>query len=285
MPGKLTFGIAPGLAVWLLCASVTAETTPLRFGIFPRLNAEIMVRDFTPLVRVLSQSLERELRVETDKDFDSFMQRVYDREFDIVHLNQLQYLQAHRRAGYRVIAKICENPECMIQAVIVTRRDAGIRRVADLRGKTIAFGDRTAMVSYVLTRSILDAAGLAPGQYREIFTKNPANALLAVYNGAAEAAGVGLPVFERPEIHERLDVARLQRLALSQPIPALPVAVRADLDPQLTRRLLQSLLALERDAEGRGVLRGIRAQRFAAASDWEYRNVKLLTAETSDGAR
>jgi hypothetical protein len=49
---------------------------PFTFGVFPRWNAQITVRDFGPLARELGSALGEPLRVETDKDFPSFMARV-----------------------------------------------------------------------------------------------------------------------------------------------------------------------------------------------------------------
>lgn len=249
---------------------------PLTFGVFPRLNAQIMVRNFAPLAHTLSQALGREVRVETDKDFNSFMARVRAGEFDIVYLNQLQYVQAHQAAGYIAIAKLCESPECTIAAAIVVRNDSGIKKVADLHGKTIAFGDRNAMVSYILARNTLQMAGLASDQYRMIFTKNPPNALFAVYNSEAQAAGIGLSMFSRPEIMQRIDKTQLRVLIESKPIPQLPLAVRRDLDPQIVHNILKVLLQLHRQVEGIPILKKLNAERFEVANDAEYAMVKSL---------
>ena len=258
-----------------LCAP-NARVAPLSFGVFPRWNAHIMVRDFTPLARILSQVLEREVRVETDKDFESFMRRVYAGEFDIVYLNQLQYVQAHAVAGYVAIAKLCESPACTIAASIVVRNGSGVNQISDLRGKTVAFADRTAMVSYYLASATLRMAGLDPSEYHVIFTKNPPNALFAVYNGAAQAAGVGSLVFSRPEILQRVDLKRLRVLAESQAIPQLPVAVRGDLDAQLTRRILDVLIDLPQRKDGAAWLKKLNAERFEMANDTEYAMVKSI---------
>ncbi len=261
-----------------------AEDPPLRFGVFPRSSPQIMVRNYSPLARALSIALDRQVIIETDKNFVSFMQRVYAKEFDLVYLNQSQYVKAHRTAGYRVIAKICESPACTISAQIITRDDSGLNQISDLRGKTIAFGDPEAIVSYVLAKSILRDAGLEPGDYRQIFTKNPPNALLAVYNGTAQAAGIGAPVLQRPEILRHVDVKRLHVLASSQPIPQLPLAVRGDLDPRLVRRLLAALLELPGTPDGPAILARAGALRFEAASDAEYAAVVRLLAEQTDVA-
>ncbi len=262
-----------------------AEAPPLLFGIFPRSSPQIMLRNYTPLARALSIALGRRVVIETDKNFFSFMQRVYAKEFDLVYLNQSQYVKAHRIAGYQAIAKICESPACTINALIVTRDDSGLNQVSDLRGKTIAFGDPEAVVSYVLAKSILHSAGLVTSDYQEIFTKNPPNALLAVYNGTAQAAGIGAPLLQRPEILRKVDVKRLHVLAESQPIPQLPLAVRGDLDPRLVRRLLAALLELPAAAGGPAVLEKMGALRVDAATDTDYAVVIRLMADQAHVAR
>ncbi len=277
------------LWLWLLlalqCSSAFgAGDPPLRFGVFPRWNAQSMVREFAPLARVLSAALGRKVVIETDKSFDAFMERVHRREFDLVHLNQLQYLEARQQAGYTAIAKLCESPECTMSALIVTRADMPIREIADLRGKTVAFGDRNAMVSHVLAREVLRAHGLQPTDYHAVFTRNPPNALLTVYNGAADAAGMGSPVFRRPEITRRVDVRKLRVLAESEPIAPLPIAVRTDLEPALVQRLLSTLQSLQDMPDGADALRHIGANHFAPASDSDYSALKTLTTLKTDAA-
>jgi phosphonate transport system substrate-binding protein len=265
------------LALLLFCGvSMAADPGVLRFGVFPRWNAQQMVREFTPLAQLLTRSLGHEVRIETDKDFDAFMKRVYAREFDVVHLNQLQYLRAHSQAGYQVIAGLCESPECTIRALIVARSDAGLREIGDLRGKAVAFGGRDAMVSHVLARELLRRRGLPPEDYKTVFTTNPPNALLTVYNGEAEAAGVGSGVLQRSEITRRVDVARLRILAESEAIPPLPVAVRNDLDSQLVQRLREALLGMADIAGGESALARIGAIRFAPVKHEDYEALQSL---------
>ncbi len=270
------------VAVALLLAtagSARADETPLTFGIFPRWNAQTTVRDFTPLATWLGQELGRPVHIETDKDFDSFMNRVYAGKFDLVHLNQLQYVQAHQKAGYRVIAKMCENASCTIKAIIVTRHDTAISTVTDLRGKIIAFADPGAMVSHVLAKSLLREQGLKPTQYSTIFARNPPNALLAVYNAEADAAGVGESVLQREEIKQLVDLNQLRVLVQSRPIPHLPIAVSANLDKTLARRIRQILTDLAKRPGGRRILDHIGIDRFEEAGDREYDVVRRLSRD------
>ncbi len=259
-----------------------ADLKPLTLGVFPRWNAQITVRDFTPLAELLGRELSRSVQIETDKDFDSFMRRVYAKEFDIVHLNQMQYIQAHEKAHYRVIAKICDNPECVIKAVIITRKDRNLTKLSDLKGKIIAFGDPGAMVSHVLAKSLLRESGIMPTQYSTIFAKNPPNAVLAVYNGEADAAGVGLKVLNKPEIRQSIDIGQFHTLAQSRPVPHLPIAVNPSMNGELSRRIQKVLTNLSQRADGRAALKKLGLDRIEAAKDYEYDTVRTLIHEGND---
>jgi len=282
MNRKATWPWITAIVLYAVAGTVALAGQPITLGIFPRWNAQITVRDFTPLAELLARELGRPVRIETDKDFDSFMRRVYAQEFDIVHLNQMQYIQAHDKARYRIVAKICDNPACTIKAVIITRKDRNITKLNDLKGKIIAFGDPGAMVSHVVAKSLLRESGIKSIQYTTIFVKNPPNAVLAVYNGEADAAGVGWQVLQRPEIRQRIDVSQFHILAESRPLPHLPIAVRSGMDTKLMRKLQKILTSLPQRAGGREALKKLGIDRIEIAKDYEYNPIRTLIEEEKD---
>jgi phosphonate transport system substrate-binding protein len=277
---RISLGWLPFIwAILWPCPAATESSASLSFGVFPRWNAQLTVRDFAPLATILARELGRPVRIETDKNFEAFMARVLAGEFDVIHLNQFQYLSAKRHSGYRAVAKVCESRDCTIRALIVTRDASDIKALTDLRGRTIAFGDPGALVSFTVATSMLREVGLAPGDYRSIFTKNPPNALLAVYNGEADAAGVGSSIYDRPEIRRRVDLRQLRVLAQSAPLPGLPVAVRDGLGVQIAERIQKILTDLPSLPGGPEALRTIGADRFDAADDRDY---EALQPESAD---
>jgi phosphonate transport system substrate-binding protein len=124
---------------------------------------------------------------------------------------------------------------------------------------------------------------LPPEEYHTVFTTNPPNALLTVYNGEAQAAGIGSTVLQRPEITRRIEVEKMLILAESEAIPPLPLAVRADLDSDLVQRLRVALLAMRDTADGPAALSLIGANRFALFTHNDYAALQDL-AEQEDHA-
>jgi phosphonate transport system substrate-binding protein len=255
---------------------------PLRLGIFPRYNYTETLRAFTPLAGHLARVLDRRVELETASDFSTFWQAVAARRYDIVHFNQYHYIKAHREQRYEVIVRNREGGSDTINGALVVRRDSGIGRLADLKGKRILFGGgRDAMQAYILTTHLLRRAGLKAGDYVELFAVNPPNAVIATYQRHADAAGAGDRVLVMPVVTEHINSEEMKLLAVSEAVAQLPWAVKAELDPELRQRIRAALLALNDNESGRAVLAAARLTGFAAARDADYDPHRHIVLEVS----
>ena len=248
-----------------------AEDGSLILGIFPRRNFQETLDSFTPLTNYLEKKTGRSIEIDTAKDFDSFWLGVLDRRYDIVHYNQYHYIRSHRDLGYEVILTNEEFNRPTIAGAISARNDGGLKSLKDLRGREVIFGgDRSAMMSYIVATYLLRMAGLKAGDYTEKFAKNPPNAQLAAYYGQAAAAGVGDVINELPIVRTKIDVSKMQFLAVSEQLAHLPWAVRGDMDPKLRETIVKSLLRLRQTPEGRNVLKAAKLTGLRAATDRDF---------------
>lgn len=258
----------------LLSAALTAAPPPeppLTLSIFPRRDAMLTMRLFTPLARYLEGRLGRRVELRTAADFEAFRQGLETRRPDLVHLNQYHYIQMHVSLGYQALVQNEEFGETRIRGALYVRRDSAIDQVAQLRGRRIIFGgDRSAMMSYIVPTSLLREAGLEAGAYRELFATSPPNAVIATYLGQADAGGAGEVVLQLPNVRAKLDPAGLRRLARSAPLSHLPWAVRPGLATTLKDRLRSLLLGLKDTPEGRAVLASAQLTGFNPATDSDY---------------
>lgn len=276
--------LAPILALLLAWPPVTAVAADeLVIGIFPRRDAALTMRLFRPLAEYLSGALGRDVRIETAADFAHFRARLDEARFDLIHVNQFQYIHAHERLGYSAIAQSEELGESAIRGAIVVRADSGIDRIAALRGKTVLFGGgREAMMSYIVPAWLLQRGGLGPDDYQQAFAVNPPNAVLAVFLERADAAGTGEIVRRLPVVAKRIDTTALRVLAQSEPLPQLPWAVHARLDQATAERLRALLLGMGASPEGRDVLETARLTGLNPASDADYDAHRAIIAELGE---
>jgi len=261
------FGAVLGLGY---CASSSAAGE-LVIGVFPRVDAVETNRMFQPLARHLSEILGQPVVLETSKDFESFLNGVAQKRYDLVHFNQYHYIKSHKDQGYQVILKNIEQGKDTLGAAIVVRADSNLRSVSDLKGKKVVFGgDRSAMQAYVSTTYLLRKGGLKKGDYVEEFSKNPPNAVMATFFKQADAAGAGDHVLQIPTLAKQINIQQMRYLVTGDSLPHLPWAVKGDMPRELRTRIQQVMAGLNKTEEGKALLKRTTYDGFSAATDADY---------------
>jgi phosphonate transport system substrate-binding protein len=263
-------------------AVARAAGRPLTFGVFPRLNYPR--ERFMPMATYLGERIGREVQLVTAKNFEAFWAGVVERRYDIAHYNQYHYIRSAR--AYRVVAHIEELDKSTITGVVFVRRASGITSLAQLRGRTVIFGGgEDAMMSYITIRHQLLKAGLKKDDFKSLFAVNPANALLALGRGMADAAGAGDGVPALRAVREAIDVSELTALSESLPLLQLPIAVRRDMPDRLGAAIQSALLDLNKSERGRKVLASALMTGMGKAEDKDYDPHRRMAREVfeSDG--
>lgn len=252
--------------------TVVAQHEPYIMGILPRTSAKETHSRFLQMARYLSAEIGREVRLETARDFESFWRAVATKRYDIVHFNQLHYIKSKKLYGYDVILKNEENGKVTIAAAIATIKSSDVTTIAQLSGKTISFGGgNSAMVSYIAAKYLLAEHGLASGDYKEEFSLNPPNALLAVYYGQADAAGVGDVAMNMISLSRNIDVDQIVYLAKGEDLPQLPWATKGTMPTGERMAVTNALLRLNTGEKGKQILNqaGLTGLRTAVDADYD----------------
>lgn len=276
------------LAVLLLwpvcCVSVLAKShthdDELLMGVFPRRNAAETIASFEPMAKYLSEQLGRPVHLVTSMTFAAFWHNVEMRRYDIVHFNQYHYVKSHRLYGYDAILKNEENGESTIAASVIVRKDSGLEKVTDLKGKRIVFGGGpTAMQSFIGTSYLLQQGGLKEQDYQTVFARNPPNAILATYYRQADAAGTGDKVLNFKLFNNAIDRGQLKYLVKGRQLPHLPWAVSDDMPDSLRIRIQEALAGLDKTPAGRKILSSAHMTGLRIARDIEYNQHRLIIRE------
>ncbi|MEJ2426498.1 MAG: PhnD/SsuA/transferrin family substrate-binding protein, partial [Candidatus Thiodiazotropha sp.] len=117
---------------------------------------------------------------------------------------------------------------------------------------------------------------LAAGDYQEVYAINPPNAVLATYLGRADAGGAGEVVRRLPVVTSKIDVQQLDLIAVSEPLPHLPWAVKAEMAPDMKARLQEILVNLKATEEGARVLKKARLTALNPVTDKAYDAHRLI---------
>lgn len=176
------------LALLLLpSASMASGKAELSVGIFPYVSPGQLVTFHTPLKDYLAKSLKRPITLVTAPDFNSFVERTSQGQYDIIitapHLGRF----AETHDGYKRLAQTGHN----VQGIVLTRKDSGIQKIEDLRGKTIMIAQPVSII-YQMAEHLLQEKGLVPGESVTIIeTRTHNNSMYAPLRGEADASVTG----------------------------------------------------------------------------------------------
>jgi phosphonate transport system substrate-binding protein len=168
-------------------SAMASEKTPLTLGVFPYVTPVQLTQFHTPLKDYLAKSLERPVTLVTAPDFDSFIERTREGQYDIIitapHLGRL----AETRDGYKRLAQTRH----VVQGIFLTRKDSNIYKIEDLRGKNVMIAQRVSLI-YQMSERLLREKGLVPGESVTIIeTRTHNNAMQAPLRGEADASVTG----------------------------------------------------------------------------------------------
>ena len=148
-------------------------------------------------------------------------------------------------------------------SIIFTKRDSGVRRLEDLKGKTLVFEDAGSTSGYLLPKLFMQRQGLKlteKGRFSPdntttdvgyFFARTQEKLVEAVLTKQAAAGAFSNDDFDALEEKKKAEIASL---AQTDRLPRHLLSVRGDLAPGLVGRLEKILLAMDDDAEGRKVL-------------------------------
>jgi phosphonate transport system substrate-binding protein len=227
-----------------------ATAGELRIAFIPQENPDKLVKDVRPVAEDLGRRLGVKVIPSVVLDYAAVVEALRANRADVAFMGPLQYVLSHQHSGATAILGEKYNGKPTYQAKIFVRKDSGLRSLADLKGKRIAFVDPISSSGYMYPLSMFREAGVMPAAqkpesyFRRIyFAGGDEQAIRAVHNRFADAAGVSeySLLLLRPE--ERDSVVAI---ATSKPIRSHCVVVRRGLDPQLVEKIKSYLLSLER---------------------------------------
>lgn len=149
------------------------------------------------------------------------------------------------------------------RSLIFTKRDSGITRIEDLRGKVIAFEDRESTSGYFLPKVLLLKKGfkvtekpglnakVAPKEIGYVFELADRTIMDLVLANQVAAGAVSNDDYGTLDEKTKAAIAIL---AQSETLPRHLVSTRKNLDPAVKNRLTTILLSMNQDEEGRRIL-------------------------------
>jgi phosphonate transport system substrate-binding protein len=156
------------LAAAALCGGMAARAADgaLRFGVgLFQPDREKNEATYRPLAQYLSQKLGRAVELRTVDTWEGLAKSLANGETDIALMGPWGYVLANHVAGAQVVSTIEYDGKPEYFAIMITHPDSGIKTIADLKGKTFAFGDKGSTSGYLIPLHHLMTQGIDPEKY------------------------------------------------------------------------------------------------------------------------
>lgn len=254
----------------VLRVAMAPETTP----------AEQAVR-FEPLGQFLETRFKMRVKWVPVASEAFAVRALLNREADLVWLNGLSYVQAVVRAGDRVVPLVQREEDQKARSVFITKASSSIKKLPDLKGRTLSLGPSASTADNLMPRSALIAAKLRPdADLTAVPAANAAAVVAAVVAGQAEAGALGLAAWERLVADKQVDPAALKVFFTTPVYTDHTWAVLADLPEGSRKAITGGMLVLEAVKGGREILKAQRAHRYTETKDAGYAAVRAAAEQT-----
>lgn len=261
-----------------------SEVRQYSFAIHPLHNPEMLLERYGPIVDYLNRHVEdAHFVLEASRNYEEFDRKLYAGKLDFALPNPYQTLNSLKH-GYHVFGKMGDDHN--FTGIWLVRRDGGIRKVGDLKGKKVSYPAKTALAATMMPQYYLHTHGIDVNRDVEnLYVGSQESSIMNVYLGEVAAAAtwpIPWMLFQKEHPDK---AAQLELIWQTEPLINNGLVARDDMPPELVERVATLLATLHENAEGRALLAQLPISRFERANDATYDVVRSFLDTFSRSVR
>jgi len=242
------------LAVLALAAALVAPPAALaqgagvlRVSAIPDEAPTELQRKFKPLGDYLKQATGLDVRFVPVTDYAAVVEGLATNKLDLAWLGGFTYVQARLRTHGGVVPIVQRAEDAKFTSRFIVPTNSTAKTLADLKGKTFAFGAPSSTSGSLMPRYFLLQAGIDPERdFKSVAFSGAHDATVAfVAAGRAEAGVLNASVMDKLVESKNANVEKVRVLAITPPYFDYNWTVRPGLDPAVTKKLTDAFLKLD----------------------------------------
>ena len=275
--------IAIALAAAAHAAGCAAADAPLTLAFTPSRDPTALQEAGDAFAKTLTRLSGVPIRAQVASDYAGVVEALRSRRVDLAFVHPVGYVLANREAGCLILVRDIWQGKTAYTARFYVRKDSGIRRLEDLRGRTVAFVDPASSSGYIYPMVLLMKQGLIRDRDSKTFFKDALfagtheAALQSVLHGRVDAAAS----FDKaPELHLK-DPALVAQLGFVGETPAIPeagICARPGVPAEALAKVKRALLSIKAPEHAALLKQIYDIDGFIEASDADYQPVREAMA-------
>jgi phosphonate transport system substrate-binding protein len=233
-----------------LVAPLAARAQPagvLRVSAIPDEAPTELQRKFKPLGDYLKQETGLDVQFIPVTDYAAVVEGLATNKLDLAWLGGFTYVQARLRTNGGVVPIVQRAEDAKFTSRFIVPTNSTAKTLADLKGKTFAFGAPSSTSGSLMPRYYLLQAGIDPERdFKSVAFSGAHDATVAfVAAGRAEAGVLNASVMDKLVETKNANAEKVRVLAITPPYFDYNWTVRPGLDPALTKKLTDAFLKLD----------------------------------------
>lgn len=210
------------------------------FGFCPKYDLPRMNQLYQPFIRYLNENTPYQFEMKLSNFYHDTIERMGQGETPIASCGPIPYIKA--REQYKVIPilrTLNKDGNPYYRGTMITRKDSSIRNLQALKGGSFAFGDEWSTAGHIFPRYHLLKAGIDLRDLKQYgFYRNHDFVVEAVLDREFDAGAV------KDIIAQKYQGKGLRLIYITEPIPTVPIFVRADVSKGMVQSVKGALLKL-----------------------------------------
>jgi phosphonate transport system substrate-binding protein len=276
---KLRFFL--GLALTMLCFSmftpqVQAQAV-LRVSAIPDESPTELQRKFRPLGEYLSKETGMKVEFTPVTDYAAVVEALATNKIDLAWLGGFTYIQAKIRTNGAVKPIIQRLEDEKFTSKFIIPESSSAKTLADLKGKTFAFGSPSSTSGHLMPRFYLMKAGISPDiDFKSTAFSGAHDATIAfVASGRADAGALNASVWDKLSDAKNPNAEKVKVLYITPPYHDYNWTVRGGLDAVLTKKISDAFLKLSANDPAQKELMDLqRASKYISTKSSNYDEIE-----------
>lgn len=271
--------VARLLAPLLLAAAgaTFAQAPVLRVSAIPDEAPTELQRKFKPLGDYLKKETGAEVQFTPVTDYAAVVEGLANNKIDLAWLGGFTFVQAKLRTQGGAVPIVQRAEDEKFTSKFIVPASSPVKSLAELKGKTFAFGSPSSTSGHLMPRYFLLKDGINPDtDFKSVAFSGAHDATVAfVASGRAEAGVLNASVMDKLIETGNPNAAKVRVLATTPTYYDYNWTVRPGLDPVLTKKLTEAFLKLDpANPEHKELMALQRASKFVPTKASHYDGIE-----------
>src|SRR5215468_3697352 len=253
----------------------------LRVSAIPDEAPTELQRKFAPLGKYLEKQTGMKVEFVPVTDYAAVVEALATGRLDMAWLGGFTFVQTKLKTNGTAIPIVQRQEDAAFISRFITAQP-DIKSLADLKGKTFAFGSPSSTSGHLMPRYFLLQQGIDPEKdFKRVAFSGAHDATAAfVESGRVDAGVLNASVWDKLIEQKKIDPAKVRVFATTPPYFDYNWTVRGDLDPALVKKLTDAFLALDASKpEQKEILALQRATKFIPTKAENYAGIESAARE------